>query len=577
MVNLNKVVLSKINNENLSNLQYNDIDWKEYTEFILEIQDKITKSAQINPFSKRTLELQKTLLRSQQARAIAFRNVITNDGGKTPGDDGIILKKSDFPSVMPKLENFRNYKCGKVKRVWIPKNGSNKLRPLGIPNSIDRVWQALFSLALEPVVFTMNCPRSYGYIRHRSCRDAVAYLKGCLNLTRGDKNISAPLVIEADIKGFFDNIDHNWLMDHTPIPYKHFLREWLKAKVIDNDKETFPGSGTPQGGIISPLLANITLAGLESHIKTALPKTRRVGKNKRILRKVNVVRYADDFVVTCSSKSDANTIIKSINSFLEPRGLTLNKDKTKITDVVNGFDFLGFNLKQFSNGLLVTPSLTARKALRAKVKWIMKKRLNSSSSVLIKQLNPVLTGWANYFRISSTTKIFTKEGHFLWFACMKWLTKKYPRTGKRKLYKDHFCEVKTKTGSMLIFCAKSLDDRIENVKVSLTNIAMLNVIPTRYNLLKIDKNPYLLQDKEYFDNMRIKRARDYMSFSTIWSKLNQKQKGRCAVCSEILEFSDRLEVDHIIPLSKGGKDTIKNKRLLHFDCHRLKRLRDGKL
>jgi retron-type reverse transcriptase len=117
MVNLNKVVLSKINNENLSNLQYNDIDWKEYTEFILEIQDKITKSAQINPFSKRTLELQKTLLRSQQARAIAFRNVITNDGGKTPGDDGIILKKSDFPSVMPKLENFRNYKCGKVKRV----------------------------------------------------------------------------------------------------------------------------------------------------------------------------------------------------------------------------------------------------------------------------------------------------------------------------------------------------------------------------------------------------------------------------------------------------------------------------
>jgi RNA-directed DNA polymerase len=172
------------------------------------MQDGITRAAHTNPYSDEVILKQKELIRSFEAKALAFRSVITNKGSNTPGNDGIILKKRDFPQVIEQLSNLRTYKSGKVKRVWIPKANSDNMRPLSIPNQIDRVWQKLFSLAIEPVIFHMNCPRSYGYLKHRSCRDAVIYLKSCLNLKWKGKNVSALYVLEADIKGFFDNISH---------------------------------------------------------------------------------------------------------------------------------------------------------------------------------------------------------------------------------------------------------------------------------------------------------------------------------------------------------------------------------
>lgn len=553
------------------NLNYHSTDWSLVEKSVLGMQHEIAMAAKADPFSSQTASKQKFLLWSKEAKLLAFRTVITNKGGKTAGSDGVILSKEDLPKVMGILNNFRSYKCGSVRRVWIPKANSNQKRPLGIPNQIDRVWQALFSLALAPVVYELNCPRSYGYLKNRSARDAILYLKGCLNQQRDGQITSALLAIEADIKGFFDSINHSWLMNNTPIPYKHFLNEWLTAKVLDFESETVPGSGTPQGGIISPYLANITLAGLEKWVKDTLPKSRTFRKSKgRSSRKINVVRYADDFVITCSTTEDAKKLIDSVNTFLNERGLKLNEDKTRITKVKEGFDFLGFNFKSHGRrGLLVTPSAKSQLSFRERIREKIQDDRKALPAQLIRDLNPIIIGWANYFRICSTTETFTKMGHFLWHACLRWLRGKYPKAGIRTLYKEYFRRVRTRNGSILLFAARALDRRLQDVHVNLTNIAGLRVIPARWTLLKVDKNPYDLRNSEYFEELNVKRQAQYMDFSTIYQRLFTKQKGICPICNKNLLYNERLEVDHITPLSKKGSNKLSNKRLVHYDCHRV--------
>lgn len=547
------------------------------------MQDNIVMTTiEFGANSSNVEEAQKLLIKSDVGRIMAARKVITNPGSKTAGIDGITLSKEDLGTVIKQLKNIRGYQCKPVKRVYIPKNDGVNKRPLGIPCSIDRAWQALFNQALAPVIATLNCPRSYGYIKYRGCRDGVTYLKTCLNKRKKGINESAEFVIDADIKSFFDRIDHNWLIANTPLPYKHFLRSWLKAGAIDYGRLIDSDSGTPQGGIISPTLANLALAGLESHIKNTLPtklrtndryiiRDGRLGKFRRLKRKINVVRYADDFVVTCRNRYEAKILLESINKFLKIRGLELNMKKTKVISVYEGFDFLGFTFKHFRNrGLLVYPSRNSIGRLKEKLRMVFNNPKYITTSLLIMKLNEVLKGWATYYRISTSTKSFTKIGHYVWHRYMKWLKSKYPKTGIRTLYNEHFSKVKTRTGNTILLpSSKSLDKRLDTT-VNVTNIAGLRVVNLQKSSLQVDKNSYALCDKEYFDKLRIERASLYMDYQRLHIKLLKKQKGRCSICNEVIETEDVIEVDHIIKLKDGGEHKFSNLRLLHWECHRHK-------
>jgi len=329
--------------------QWNLIDWNEVLRKVRQIQTRIVKYLKRGKLWK-AKKLQRLLRNSHYAALLAVKRVTSNKGKKTPGIDAKLLntpeKKWEAATNIPKSKEYNPLP---LKRVFIPKKNAKKKRPLGIPVMKDRVPQAIHLQALEPVAEFTADRNSHAFRQYRSTADAIA---NCFNQL-SQKN-SAIWIFEGDIKGCFDNIDHEWLIENVPTD-KVVLRKWLKSGfVLDN--RLFPTeAGSPQGGIISPILANMTLDGLESLLK----------KFKK--HKVNFTRFADDFIVTGDSKEFLENEVKSvIIEFLKTRGLELSLEKTKITHIDEGFNFLGFNIRKYKGKLLIKPSKESIKAVRKK-------------------------------------------------------------------------------------------------------------------------------------------------------------------------------------------------------------------
>ena len=295
--------------------------------------------------------------------------------------------------------------------MLIPKRNGKK-RPLGIPTIKDRAMQALYLLTLEPIAETLADPNSYGFRYYRACRDAIAQ---CFCLLA--KSYSPKWLLDADIKACFDEIGHNWLLNNIPVE-KRMLRQWLKSGYFQ-DKKLFPTySGTPQGGILSPTLANMTLDGLEKVIKESCPRR----------SKVNFIRYADDFIVTAESRELLeNNIIPAINDFLKPRDLKLSEEKTRIVRIEQGFDFLGQHLQKFRNKLIITPSKESTKSFLEKVRNIIRKCYGQKTSDMIIQLNPVIKGWAYYQRYVQSAKTFSSASKVISDAIGRWIRRRHGR------------------------------------------------------------------------------------------------------------------------------------------------------
>ncbi len=319
------------------------IDWRRVERFVRTTQQRIAK-ATLEKDWRRVKALQRSLNHSFSARALAVRRVTENQGKRTAGVDRQLW---DSPALkwaaIGRLKQQRGYRAKPLKRVYIPK-ANGKERPLGIPTMFDRAMQALHLLGLEPVAETTSDPNSYGFRRNRSTADAMGQIFVCTS-----QKASAQWVLEADIQGCFDHINHAWLVRHVPMN-KTILRKWLKAGVVHRGRLSPTEEGTPQGGIISPTLANMCLNGLETDLKVHLDA--QYGKVKAAKLKVNVIRYADDFVITGSSQELLETEIRPwIEAFLAQRGLRLSPEKTKVIHMDEGFDFLGWNFRKYKGNV----------------------------------------------------------------------------------------------------------------------------------------------------------------------------------------------------------------------------------
>jgi len=374
--------------------QWNDIDWEKVIKSVNRLQTRITKAV-IEGKWHLVKRLQYLVTHSFYAKLLAVRTICQNKGKRTAGIDGEkwLTPKAKMNAVLDL--SAESYKAKPLKRVFIEKPGKKKKRPLGIPTMYDRAMQALYALALGPVAETKADIASFGFRKYRSAQDACEQAFNYLS-----KRNSAQWILEGDIKGCFDNINHEWLLDNIPMD-RSILKQFLKAGFVYKHHLNPTKAGTPQGGIISPILANMTLDGIERAIADKYYTGKSWKSHNK--RKVNFLRYADDFIVTADSEETAKEIRELIEVFLKERGLELSMEKTLITHIDQGFDFLGWNFRKYKGKLLIKPSKKSIENVTQKISDMIKKGKAWKQEYLIGALNPITTGWTNYHQSVSSS------------------------------------------------------------------------------------------------------------------------------------------------------------------------------
>ncbi len=422
------------------------IPWNKVRKSVYRLQVRIAKAHKEGKHGK-AKALQWILTHSFYAKLMAVKRVTENQGAKTPGVDKIVWRNpKDKMQAVLSLKR-RGYRTKPLRRIYIPKKQKGKLRPLSIPVMKCRAQQALHLLALEPITETIADKHSYGFRPFRSAADAHGQ---CFNALA--KRGSAPYVLEGDIKSCFDMISHQWLKDNIPMD-KIMLGKWLSAGYIDKGILHTTEKGTPQGGIISPALLTLTLSGLQEAVKKAV-----LNKDK-----VNVCVYADDFIITGATKEVLENKVKpAVVSFLEKRGLTLSQEKTHITHIQEGFDFLGVNIRKYNGKLIIKPAKSNIKKFLENIRETIKRNQTVKTEKLIWQLNPKIRGWANYHSHICAKKTFAKIDNSIYKMLWQWIKHRHPDKSwawrKRKYYRSSkhrnwifSTKVKNKEGKIYLF------------------------------------------------------------------------------------------------------------------------------
>jgi RNA-directed DNA polymerase len=558
-------------------MEWKDLPWRKLERRLFKLQKRIFKASQRGDV-KAVRRLQKTLMRSWSAKCLAVRRVTQdNQGKKTAGVDGI---KSLKPEQRLELVNSMSLsqKAKPTRRVWIPKPGTEEKRPLGIPTMADRALQALVKQALEPEWEAKFEPNSYGFRPGRSAHDAIAAIFGCISR-------KAKYVLDADISKCFDRIDHKALLAKlkTFPTMRRQIKCWLKSGVLEG-KTLFPTqAGTPQGGVISPLLANIALHGMEERINQAFPSKEIWSKNKRIGRKnpAHLIRYADDFVILHEDLEVVQQCQEIIAEWLQQMGLELKPSKTKLTHTLNeyegnvGFNFLGFTVRQYSMGIhhtsknskgeplgyktLITPSQEGISRHQEKLKKIIKVHKASTQLQLIEELNPVITGWSNYYSTVVSSEHYSKLDNWLYHRFRSWAEHRHPLKSQYWISDKYWL---IDRGGGWRFAARNQDSIRRVAKHSETPIE-------RHIKVQNNRSPYD-GDWIYWSS----RMGKHPEVNGRVAALLKRQKGKCPECQLYFREGDILEVDHTVPRSQGGKDEYINFQLLHRHCHDTKTARD---
>lgn len=528
------------------------IDWTKAELAVRKLQARIVKAQKEGRYNK-VKALQWTLTHSFYAKALAVKRVTSNGGGNTPGVDMETWEKPEAKTQAISELKRRGYQPKPLRRVHIKKS-NGKLRPLGIPTMKDRAMQALYLMALEPVSETTADSRSYGFRKERRCMDAVMQ---CHNILR--KGYSPEWILEGDIKGCFDHISHEWLLANIPMD-KAILRKWLKCGYIFN-KQMFPTEeGTPQGGIISPTLANMTLDGLQ---KVLAEKYKRVRiKGKLYSPMVNLVRYADDFIITCENRETLEKEIKPlVADFMSERGLTLSEEKTVITNIRDGFDFLGFNIRKFGNEILTKPTKKAEKRFMENIRKVTKGHKGCKQESLIRMLNAKIRGWGAYYQHGATRDSFHRIDHQIFLALWQWAKRRHSKKGKQWIKDRYWHNIR---GNSWTFAAKFKKSNGKEDQLTLLKLA--SSFPfLQYTQIKGDMNPFDADCRLYF-NKRMKSKmlvtlKGRKSLLYLW----EKQGRKCPICGEPI---DTHKAWNVMPTVQDGR---KCNLLVHDECFKLSR------
>ena len=509
----------------------------------------------------------KLMIHSYSNLLLSVRRVTQENQGKnTAGIDGqTATTPTQRVKLVKEMLTHSLWKAQPTRRIYIPK-ANGKKRPLGIPTIKNRIAQAIIKNALEPAWEARFENNSYGFRPGRNCQDAI---QQCHQRLR--KGMDSWL-LDADIKGAFDHISHKYILKTIGyVPGRELIKQWLKAGYVEAEIFKATDSGTPQGGLISPLLANIALDGMEKLLsqyqKTKVyeyfeKKKGQIRKCRKKSNKYGFIRYADDFLVTAESPEDIEAIKPILEQWLSERGLELNQEKTQLVHIEQGFNYLGFNIRQFQGKCLTKPEKEKVKGLLSRIRNWLKQHPYHKPEAVINYLNPIIRGWANYYKYGVSKEVFSYIDHHLWKALWQWSKRRHPNKGNSWILRKYF---KSFNGYKYTFATKTQDRRGQDKIISIFRLPTIPI--ARWTKIKGNASPDNPNLISYWKKRRTSQGKSHWSLGSKLYRVAQNQGWCCPICGEHLFNGEELHTHHVIRVADGGTDREENLIHLHKTCH----------
>lgn len=528
---------------------WEEIDWQKARAYVKKLQMRIVKAQKEGHYSK-VKSLQWLLTHSFYAKALAVKRVTSNSGKRTSGVDHELWLTPQAKFIAISKLNRRGYRPQPLRRHYIPKK-NGKMRPLSIPTMTDRAMQTLYKFSLEPIAETYADPNSYGFRIGRSTHDAIEQCFTDLN-----KGKSPKWILEGDIKGCFDHISHQWLLENIPMDTQ-ILEKWLKCGYVETQKLFPTDEGTPQGGTISPTLMNMTLDGLERLLHDRLP-TRKKVNGKTHCNKMNFVRYADDFIITGESPEFLREkVLPIVREFLTERGLQLSEEKTVITHIGEGFDFLGKNIRKYNGKLLIRPCKSAVKSFLGKVRDIIKSSKSIKQEILIRRLNPVIRGWVNNQRYVVSSKVFSTVDYEIYKCLWQWAKRRHKKKSRKWIARKYWHDIDSRQWTFSVpYENQGTEGKPLYCKLEYATDTKI----IRFKKIVAEANPFDEYWTDYFEEREgeklLNSTKGREKLLTIW----RRQGRRCPVCGDLITSETGFKVH--TPAGKSSR-----KIMVHKECH----------